>query len=75
MQEVGLKANDESTHIFMREIEFYFTPAKPGCGHMTIASEGGMWLRLRGESTVQARRSSIYLCTFIYAGTKTCPDR
>ena len=32
-----------------REREFYFTPAKPGCGHMAATSEGGMSLRLRGE--------------------------
>ena len=47
-----------------REIEFYFTPAKPGCGHI---SEGGMSLRLRGESKVQARRPSIYqLYSYLY---------
>ena len=40
-----------------REREFYFTPAKPGCGHMATAPEGGMSLRLRGESKVQARRA------------------
>ena len=39
-----------------REREFYFTPAKPGCGHMAATSEGGMSLRLRGESKVQVRR-------------------
>ena len=39
-----------------REREFYFTPAKPWCGHMAATSEGGMSLRLRGESKVQACR-------------------
>ena len=35
----------------------HFTPVRPaGCGHKAVASEGGMSLRLRGESRVQATR-------------------
>ena len=38
----------------LREREFYFSPARPRCEHMAVASEGGMSLRLRGVSKVQA---------------------
>ena len=43
-----------------REREFYFSPARPRYEHMAVASKGGIPLRLRGVSKVQAS-GSFYL--------------
>ena len=54
------------------EREFYFTPAKPWYRHMAATSEGGMSLRLRGESKVQARRPFYLSVVQLFTQGRVC---